>query len=429
MTQSLTIALHAELPLGGYAGGVEQFLLSLIGALGRLEDGPERYVIVATPGNERRLAEAMGKNQRSIVRRQHSWKRALIEHLGDFADKLAPWNARLQYLHHGAAAFHPAQSDGFWESLPCDVVHFPFQYFEITGVPSVYNPHDLQHRHYPEFFTSAEIARRDVLHGVACRSSAAVAAESFAARADIIQQYDIAEEKVVAIPRGAPTAFYRRPAPHDLAAIRHQYALPSRFMLYPAQFWPHKNHVRLLESLARLREKHGIVANLVCTGRQSHDWPHVQEQARALRLGEQVAFLGYIESSHLRILYRLADFLIFPSLFEGGGFPLLEAFQEGTPVTCSTATSLPEYGGDAVLLFDPASTEDMANAIQRMWSDADLRQSLRARGSARAQLFTWDRTARTYRALYRKISGQQLGSEDAALLGQAQRSYDPMALR
>jgi glycosyltransferase involved in cell wall biosynthesis len=429
MTQSLMIAIHAELPLGGYAGGVEQFLLSLIGALGRLDDGPERYVVVAMPSNEKRLAEAMGANQRLVVRRQQQWKQVLAEHLGNLADKLSPWYSRLQYLLHGNAAFQPVESDSFWKSLPCDLIHFPFQHFELTGIPSIYNPHDLQHRHYPEFFTSAEVARRDVLHAVACRSSAAVAAESFAAREDIIQQYRTPEEKVVAIPRGAPTIFYRNPVPEDLEAIRHGYALPPHFMLYPAQYWPHKNHVRLLKSLANLRDKHGIIANLVCTGRRSHDWPRVREQTRALRLDGQVQFLGFVEPGHLRALYRLADFLIFPSLFEGGGFPILEAFQEGTPVACSTATSLPEYGGDAVLLFDPDSTEDMAEAVRRMWSDADLRQSLRTRGSARAQLFTWDQTARTYRALYRKIAGRKLGTEDAALLGRAQHAYDPKALR
>jgi glycosyltransferase involved in cell wall biosynthesis len=148
----------------------------------------------------------------------------------------------------------------------------------------------------------------------------------------------------------------------------------------------------------------------------------VRQQARALQLDKQVTFLGYVDPGHLRALYRLADFLIFPSLFEGGGFPLLEAFQEGVPVACSTATSLPEYGGDAVLLFDPQSLEAMADAIRTMLCDAELRDSLRARGSARAQLFTWEQTARTYRALYRKIAGRELGSEDADLLGRAQQS-------
>ncbi len=416
MKQPLTIALHAELPMGGFAGGIEQFLISLIGALGRLEDGPERYVVVATPDNERRLTEVMGDNQRLVVRPRPQLRDKVIRRLGRFAEVVGPWYSRVQYLLHGVAAFKTAESDGFFESLSCDVVHFPFQYFERTKIPSVYNPHDLQHRHLPEFFTPAEVAQRDVLHGTACRLSTAVAAESFAAKTDIIEQYRIPEEKVVAIPRGAPTIFYRTPVPDDMDAVRREHNLPPRFMFFPAQYWPHKNHVRLLEALAKARTQHGIVANLVCTGRPVHDWSIVHKRARALKLGDQVSFLGYVDPGHLRALYRLADFLIFPSLFEGGGFPLLEAFQEGAPVACSTATSLPEYGGDAVLLFDPYSIEDMAEAIRKLWCDAELRQSLRERGRARAKLFTWERTARTYRALYRKIAGQELGVEDAGLL-------------
>jgi len=408
--------------MGGFAGGIEQFLMSLVGALGRLEDGPERYVLVAMPGNENQLAEAMGVNQRMVVRPRRAGKAAIIRRLGGLAEVVAPWYASLQYRLRGMAAFKPVESDGFFESLKCDVVHFPFQYFENTKIPSVYNPHDLQHRHYPEFFTSAEVAQRDVLHGSSCRLATAVAAESFAAKADIIAQYRVPAEKVAAIPRGAPTLFYRNPVPEDVEAIRRQYALPSRFMFYPAQFWPHKNHVCLLKSLARLRYTHGIVANLVCTGRPAHNWPQVRAEARALQLDGQVTFLGYVDPGHLRVLYRLADFLIFPSLFEGGGFPLLEAFQEGAPVTCSTATSLPEYGGDAVLLFDPLSLDAMADAIRKMWCDSDLRQSLCDRGTARARLFTWELTARTYRALYRKIADRELSSEDVELLGRARRT-------
>ena len=422
MPRPLTIALHAELPLGGLAGGIEQFLMSLVGALGRLDDGPERYVLVAMPGNEKRLAEAMGTNQRLVVRPRQGGKAAIIRRLGGLAEVVAPWYARVQFRLRGSAAFKPAESDGFFESLACDVVHFPFQYFENTRIPSVYNPHDLQHRHYPEFFTSAEVAQRDVLHGSSCRLATAVAAESFAAKSDIVEQYRVPAEKVAAIPRGAPTLFYRNPVPADVESIRRQFALPSRFMFYPAQYWPHKNHVRLLKSLARLRDTQGIVANLVCTGRPAHDWPQVRAEARALRLEGQVTFLGYVDPSHLRALYRLADFLIFPSLFEGGGFPLLEAFQEGAPVACSKVTSLPEYGGDAVLLFDPLSLDAMADAIRKMWCDSDLRQSLRDRGTARARLFTWEQTARTYRALYRKIAGRELSSEDANLLGRAQQA-------
>jgi glycosyltransferase involved in cell wall biosynthesis len=412
----LTVAIHAELAMDGFAGGIEQFLMSLVGGLGCLNDGPEQYLIVARRDNQERLATMMAGNQRLVVRpRRESWI-ALPSRL---AERLAPWHLRVQHMLRGGAAFQPPASDGFFESLSSDVVHFPFQYFEKTALPSVYNPHDLQHRHLPEFFDKAEAKRRDILHGTACRMATIVAAESLATRADIIEQYGVPQHKVVSIPMGAPTVFYRKPLPDDLEIIRRRYALPQRFMFYPAQFWPHKNHERLLSALAKLRSSHGLTTHLVCTGRPAHDWPHVRRLARDLKLDRHISFLGYIEANHLRTLYRLADFLILPSLFEGGGFPLLEAFQEGLPVACSSVTSLPEYGGDAALLFDPLSVDGMAEAIHKMWCDHDLRQSLRTRGIARAQQFTWEQTARTYRATYRKAAGLQLCQEDVDLLRKA----------
>jgi len=110
---------------------------------------------------------------------------------------------------------------------------------------------------------------------------------------------------------------------------------------------------------------------------------------------------------------------VFPSLFEGGGFPVIEAFLEGTAVACSNVTSLPEYGGDAVLLFDPNSSTSIAEAVARLWTDDALRADLRAKGSRRVTTFNWDKTARTYRALYRKVAGRSLSEEDRELLRKA----------
>jgi glycosyltransferase involved in cell wall biosynthesis len=98
---------------------------------------------------------------------------------------------------------------------------------------------------------------------------------------------------------------------------------------------------------------------------------------------------------------------------------VLEAFLEGTPVACSAVTALPEYGGDAVHLFDPTSVESIAEAMRRMAMDAELRAELRQRGAVRIRLFTWERTAKTYRALYRKAAERRLSDEDRSLLASA----------
>jgi glycosyltransferase involved in cell wall biosynthesis len=127
-------------------------------------------------------------------------------------------------------------------------------------------------------------------------------------------------------------------------------------------------------------------------------------------------FVGYVSPLDLRCLYRLARFLVFPSLFEGGGMPVFEAFAAGVPVACSNVTCLPRQAGDAALLFEPRDRAAMADALVRTWGDGALRSDLVRRGRDRVARFTWDRTARIYRAHYRQIAGRTLGEEDRALL-------------
>jgi glycosyltransferase involved in cell wall biosynthesis len=243
-----------------------------------------------------------------------------------------------------------------------------------------------------------------------------VAVEARCVRDDLIRHYAIEEHKIHVIPMAAPSALYGGLGDAVLADVRRKYELPQSFMLYPAQTWAHKNHARLLQALRLVREQHQLSLQLVCTGRRNDYWPNVQRVVNDLGLTGQVRFLDFVSPTDLRALYRLAQFLVFPSLFEGGAFPLLEAFREGTPAACSAVTSLPEYGGDAALYFDPTSTPSIAAAIMRMATDPELRATLRRRASARSRLFDWERTARGYRALYRKAAGRPLSAEDQHLL-------------
>jgi glycosyltransferase involved in cell wall biosynthesis len=309
-----------------------------------------------------------------------------------------------------------------------DVVHFPFQQFARCRLPAIYNPHDLQYLHLPQFFSSAEIRWRETVYRAACHHAQAVATESDAAKHDLVKQYGLDPGKIFAIKRGPPTVFYGEVRNEDLLKLRDKFRLPERFAFYPAQTWPHKNHVRLLEAIAFLRERYRLCLNLVCTGAKNDHWPSVRRRIRELKLGGQVSFLGYVSPAELRGLYHLAQFLVFPSLFEGGGFPVVEGMYEGLPVVCSDIPPLQEYGGDAVLTFDPTSVDGIADGLLRMAQDEDLRAELRRRGSERIRMFTWERAARTYRALYRKVAGFPSSEEDVPLLadkaldGESERS-------
>ena len=127
-------------------------------------------------------------------------------------------------------------------------------------------------------------------------------------------------------------------------------------------------------------------------------------------------FLGQIPSDELRAVYRLAQFVIIPTLFEAASGPLFEAWLEGVPVACSTVTSLPEQAGDAAFLFDPFSVEAIAGAIHRMNADENLRSELVCKGGERLKDFSWERTAKAYRAVYRRAARRPLTDEDLWLL-------------
>jgi glycosyltransferase involved in cell wall biosynthesis len=154
----------------------------------------------------------------------------------------------------------------------------------------------------------------------------------------------------------------------------------------------------------------------VCPGRQNDHYRRIARRVTELRLDEQVSFPGFVSPLQLRGLYELAEGLVFPSRFEGWGLPVCEAFSASVPVASSSATSLPDLVGDAGLLFDPDDTEQIAAAVLLLWTDPELRSDLAERGRERGEQFNFNRTARLFRAHYRRVGGQPLSEEDRILL-------------
>lgn len=438
MRDRLRVAINAQIMPGTGTGGIETVLRALT-ALARLEDGAEEYVFVGPHDDPEWLRALLPAGQR-IVRGpapapHGAWK---VDKLEPFKRVLGPLRPAARNVKRllspptaGArnrtpaialetdARFHDA-SKNFYEGLGCDVIHFPFQYFEACGLPGVYNPHDLQHLHHPEFFPPSEVARRERLHPSACRAAHTVVAASEFVKRDIVGRYRISPSKVQIIPWAPPplTEAARRAAADSAATIREKFRLAARpFALYPAMTWEHKNHVRLLESLALLRDRESLEVQVVCTGFKTDFWPRVERRMTELGLGGQVRFPGVVSQEDLAALYGAAQFVIIPTLFEAASAPMFEAWQHGSPVACSSVTSLPEQAGGAALLFDPFSVEELASALARMTSHAALRDELARRGARRLEDFSIERTAKAYRAVYRRAAGRALDGDDRRLLG------------
>ena len=298
-------------------------------------------------------------------------------------------------------------SDGFFESLDCDVIHFPYQdYVACAGVPTVYNPHDLQHLHYPQFFTPEEIERRETIYPAACRAAHTVVVASEFVKRDVVRNYAAPDAKIQVIPWSPPEIAAEDFSQTEAAALLEKYACPPRpFMLYPAMTWEHKNHLRLIEAVHSLRERAGLLVNFVCTGHQNAFYEKIDARLRELNLETQIRFTGIVEYNELSMLYRLAQAVVVPTLFEAASAPLFEAWQHGAPVACSAVTSLPEQAADAALLFDPSSVDSIADAVKALMRDEKLREEYRRRGFRRLQDFSLERTAQAYRAVYRRAAG------------------------
>jgi glycosyltransferase involved in cell wall biosynthesis len=259
-----------------------------------------------------------------------------------------------------------------------EVVHFPLTVMipRVTTLPAVTSVLDLQHEFLPEFFSRAELAYRRAVYGWSIRKSRLVVTISEHAARTVSERYGVPEGRVRPIHLGLDHATF---TPGEV--VREQ------FLVYPARPWPHKNHERLFEAFVALRQRHPEL-ELVLTAYEGPTPPGVRS-------------LGHVSRDELVRLYRTAAGLVFPSLYEGFGLPVLEAMACGCPVASSNAASLPEVCGDAARLFDPRSVEDMIAAVEEIlarpseWS---------ARGIARAAEFSWEKTARAHDAAYAAVA-------------------------
>ena len=382
----LSIAIHAQL-LPGSAGGIEVNLLSLLKALDRLDDSGRQVVI--GPGE----VSLIGWTLTSAYANQFCMWPAI---------KLSPmrppnWlpSALVGMAKRSVGALwvtyccrHPALSESGLtlghlsegEKITRELiergvqlVHFPYQRYFPTSLPTIFEPWDLQHRHYPEFFTSEDIVFRDELYQKACEEATLVVTASEWTKRDLIQQFGVEPKKIAVIRRGPSVDEKRSMTEQEITYHIQSMKLPKRFILYPAKTWPHKNHIRLFRALAELRNRYGLLVPLVCTGKPIEVyWPSIVRSLEELSLEKTVHFTGYLSGEQMAALFKSADFLVFPTLFEGFGIPLLEAMQFSLPIVASKATCLPEVAEDAALYFDPLSVDSIAEAILKAWQDPEL---------------------------------------------------------
>ena len=342
----------------GAVGGSETYARGLLGAFAEGR-GPERVSVLASPAVAATLQPdgPVGLQIRSV-------------NVGEAGA------ARLAGLVRGMATS---------DTSGADLLHHPL----TVPAPrargaSVLTLHDLLHREHASLFSRAERAFRRVAYERAARNATRVVTVSEHSRRQIVERLRIAPDRVVAVQSGVDHARFTPAGPRAAP-------LPGPFVLYPANLWPHKNHEHLISALARV----GGLA-LVLTGAPSSRLASLQDLAR--RQGVELRHLGYVDD--MPALYRGATALVFPSLAEGWGAPVVEAMACGCPVAASDTGAVAEAAGGAALLFPSDDVAAMAHAIRRVTRDDGLREQLRGQGLERAARLTWATAAARHTEVY-----------------------------
>lgn len=274
--------------------------------------------------------------------------------------------------------------------LGIDIMWFATPGYMEVDIPYIFTVWDLQHRlqpWFPEVSANGQWHKREKKYATAIPRAEAIIVGAEAGKAEIVNFYRVPPERVKLIPQ--PTPKFALGASKDRCKeVLTKYRIPEGYLFYPAQFWPHKNHVGLLSAVKLLQERYDIILPVVFAGSDKGNLKYVRRIVEELNLSSQVHFLGFVPQEDLVGLYRNAFALTYPTFFGPDNLPPLEAFALGCPVIASNVSGAQEQLGDAAVLVDPKDEKQIADAIMLLRDDPVLRDTLVSRGMARASKWT-----------------------------------------
>jgi glycosyltransferase involved in cell wall biosynthesis len=286
-------------------------------------------------------------------------------------------------------AFQPGWRERLLLASSVDMMWYLAPGAATMEIPYITVVWDLQHRlqpFFPEVSAEAQWDLRERQYSSVLRRAAAVITGTQAGKTEIERFYQVPPERIHILPHPTPE-FAFQPTKGDDLRLLGKFGLKPGYVLYPAQFWPHKNHVGLLRALRLLRDERGVTLEVVFLGSDKGNRGYVEQVVDDLGLAQQVKLPGFVSQDELLAIYRNALVLGYVSYFGPENLPPLEAFAAGCPVIAADVPGLEEQLADAALRVDPRDERAIADAIHRVFSDAALRGDLIARGHERAKRF------------------------------------------
>ncbi|HKK16250.1 MAG TPA: glycosyltransferase family 1 protein [Gammaproteobacteria bacterium] len=241
---------------------------------------------------------------------------------------------------------------------------------------------DIQHRIQPFFpevsYNRAWQKREFTLHILLQRATFVVTGTK-AGKRQLEKYYQIDPERIIVNPMPLPQ-LDTEVDKDEVRNVLERHHLSGNYLLYPAQFWPHKNHMALLRTIRLLKDKYNLEFDLVCTGSDMGNRSYIENSAARLGIGDNFRYLGFVDRKELSVLYKKAFALSFVSFFGPDNIPPLEAFISGCPVIASAVDGADEQMGEAALLVNPSDADNIADAVYYLYRDPEVRQSLINRG-------------------------------------------------
>lgn len=361
-------------------GGIGRYVRELIAALAQ-QDAETDYRLFVAGANTKPLPPLPGSNFKWAASRIAPIWFARMWHRARLPIPVESWVGRVALYHATDFVLPPT----------------------LPNTRTVLTVHDLSFVRAPE---AASPALRRYLDAVVPRSvhrADHILADSQATKDDLIALYSVADKKIDVLLSGVNPRFQPVADPVILNRVRTRYGIGDvPFIFAVGTVQPRKNYERLIEALAALPSDLRDVHLVIAGGR---GWLQDSIYAAVDRLGlkDRVHFIGFADDADLPALYGAARCVAFPSVYEGFGLPVLESMACGTPVVTSNVSSLVEVAGDATLLVDPLSVEQITGALVRLLSDDSLRTTLIQRGYEQASRFTWEKAATQLRNLYHSI--------------------------
>ena len=279
----------------------------------------------------------------------------------------------------------------------------------LLPIPVIVPIHDVEHRMRPEFpeVSSGKIwLQREYLCSQIAQHASKILVDSEIGRQDVINCYHPDPKKIVILPFLPPNYLQINSTQAEINNFLSKNHLPDKFLFYPAQFWPHKNHTNLVKAIGLLKQQ-GLIIPLVLTGAKKDrwgTWKQIQSLIKEFNVTAQVHYLGYVDNAEITILYKQAVAMVIPTFLGPTNIPVYEAWQMGTPVLYSNIRGPREQAGNAALLFDPSRPENIAEKIKLIWTDENLRKDLIEKGHKRLSLWTEKDFANKVNELIKEIS-------------------------